>query len=169
MRKDICFYYPAPIQAVYAAYQAAIGNVFKESASGTPYHTIVFGLGFSFKYNMNGGGCHVHLMPYNNGTAVNIRYTIAQALGARCEAHAKDLSAGVEAILHTRSERVNIDVQVFLDSKDKQNIPAPNTPPQISYAQPQVPYTPTSRFCSQCGSQFVGDARFCSKCGAKRN
>ena len=83
MRRDVCHFYPIHVIGVYKAYVRAIKEVFDADCSEEPYHTLTFGLKFSFKYNMNGGFCHVHLMPYRGGTAVDIRYTIVQALGAK--------------------------------------------------------------------------------------
>ena len=124
-----------PIEDVYEAYKTSIKNLFKNDAGGDPYCSLVFGLSFSFKYNMNGGGCHIHFMPYLDGTAVNIRYTIAQAVGAKYKAHDKDMCAAVSKILGAEAEDAQINVDEFLryekeapryvEDTAKKDIPAP--------------------------------------------
>ena len=114
MRADICHYYPKPVEDVYQAYKTAIKNLFKNDAGGDPYCSLVFGLSFSFKYNMNGGGCHIHFMPYLDGTAINVRYTIAQAVGAKYKAHDKDMCTAVSKLLGVEAKDVQINVEEFL-------------------------------------------------------
>lgn len=114
MRRDICLYYEKELPEVFSAYVEAINKRFGKDCNPAPYHTIQFALSFSFKYNMNGGGCTVRLMPHGRGTAVNVRYSIAQAVGARYEAHGRDLSKFVEAILRVNSVGINIPVEEFM-------------------------------------------------------
>ena len=93
MRRDIGFYVEADIAQVYKAYlSAAVNPPFERDCRDEPFHTISFGVNYSFKYNMNGGSCNIHLMPYGTGTAVNMRFSIAQLVGARYEAYAEDLN-----------------------------------------------------------------------------
>ena len=114
MRRDICLYYEKELPEVFSAYVEAINKRFGKDCNPAPYHTIQFALSFSFKYNMNGGGCTVRLMPHGRGTAVNVRYSIAQAVGARYEAHCRDLSNFVESILRVNSAGINIPVEEFM-------------------------------------------------------
>ncbi len=182
MTHDICHYYPKTIEQVYSAYQRGIKQAFNKDAEGQHPHTLVFGLNFSFKYNMNGGGCHVHFMPYQNGTAVNVHYTIAQALGAKCKAHDKDLTREVERFLGASASDLHIDTAAFAQYKSNAAAPAtsatsatsatpaaPVTPvAPVAPDAPAAPVAPKAKFCSQCGSPFGETSLFCSNCGAKR-
>lgn len=192
MRRDLFYFYPSDIDSVYVAYQRAIRDRLGKEAEGVPVHTLVFGLNFSFKFNMNGGGCHVHFMRYRGGTAVNIRYTIAQATGARYEAHADELNLAVDNILQLKAQKVNLDAELFEASKEERPLAfgAPKATPQPTYNPPMTFNEPTpmrsyapmnnnpapisaqsmerARFCGQCGTPFQGDANFCANCGAKR-
>lgn len=185
MTHDICHYYPKTIEQVYIAYQRGIKQAFNKDAEGQHPHTLVFGLNFSFKYNMNGGGCHVHFMPYQNGTAVNVHYTIAQAVGAKCKAHDKDLTREVERFLGASASDLHIDTATFAQYKNNAAAPAAPVAPVVPVA-PAVPVAavahdvpvapvspaasaaPKAKFCSNCGAPFGESSLFCSNCGAKR-
>ena len=174
MTHDICHYYAKPIDQVYNAYQQGIKQAFGKDADGQHPHILVFGLKFSFKYNMNGGGCHVHLMPYQNGTAVNIHYTIAQAMGAKCKAHDRDLSREVERILKVSASDLNINTDAFAQYKNQAAAkPAAPVAQTVSVA-PAAPVAqatasaPRAKFCSNCGTAFGETSQFCSNCGEKR-
>ena len=186
MRADVFHYYPRPIESVYNAYQAAIQSTFQKEPTGTPCHTLVFGLSRSLKYNMNGGGCHVHLAPYGGGTVIGIRYTLAQALGARYKAHDKDMTAAVEQLLGVGAQEIQTTMEAVLQSKPLSSgaptpvtrpTPAP-TPqaPTTPIAQPQTPPTAPmaaaaparARFCPHGGTPFAEGSFFCGNCGTKR-
>ncbi len=172
MRKDICHFYPNQPIDVYDAYLNAIKDKFNKSCEATPYHTITFGLNFSFKYNMNGGVCNVHIIPYNEGTAVDVRYTIMQAMGARYTAHNKDLTECVEKLLGTHAHELDLDIETFLQNENQVKVAMPTKeaitiPPQAPVSQ-STPLQQSARFCSQCGHRFGESDRFCCNCGNKR-
>lgn len=156
MKRDICVFYKKDVPRVYQAYVEAINKRFGKDCSGQPYHTIHFGLSFSFKYNMNGGACTVRLIPYKDGTAVNLRYSIAQAMGARYEKHSDDLNDYVSNILGYAPLRVDIPVEEFLRS-DRQTTPnssRPATPPTPAYTAPTyaAPSAPKANSAPQTAS-----------------
>ena len=174
MRSDIGHFYDAPIEDVFLAYKQAIKEKFKKDADSTPYHTLVFGLNFSFKYNMNGGGCHVHFMPSGNGTSVAIRYTIAQAVGANYKAHNRDMTSAVQSILGISAQELDIDMDSFMQQKESYIAscrtqayaePAP-IPQNTQINTTQAPQK--ALFCYKCGSAFNEDDVFCTRCGTKR-
>ena len=177
MRADICHYYHQSIENVYNAYKLAIETKFSKKVSGTPYHTLVFPLYYSLKYNMNGGGCHVHLIRYEGGTAVDIRYTISQLVLARYKAHDRDLTAEVEKILGIKAQSISLSIDTFLQGK---NNPAPQSNAvfansnnsfssnEASAVQTNSGESYKSRYCSHCGYVFKASDRFCINCGKKR-
>ena len=187
MRADICHYYSGPIEVVFNAYKAAVKEAFKSDAEGTPYHSLTFSLSYSFKYNMNGGGCHIHLMPHGDGTAVDIRYTIAQAFGAKYKAHDRDMTAAVERILGIPAQDIQINVESFMQYKNEapstfENVQeAMNEPQAVSVAETvnEIPHQPvaaaessrtedvigTAVHSSPVGQQKTSYANFCTKCG----
>ena len=99
----------------------------------------------------------MNLMPYNQGTAVDIRYTIVQALGARCNKHDSDMTSKVESILKMSAQDVQLNVDDFLNYKNQ----AHTTPTQVGGNNTK----PTAKFCVNCGSQLSDETRFCSTCG----
>lgn len=120
MRRDICHFYPADVKTVYNGYLAVLGNdKFDRECHQEPYHTLGFGLNFSMKYNFNGGGCNIHFMPYNNGTAVDLRFTLAQLAGARYEKYDRDLTDGVQKELGIFASDIRIDVEEFLKPQNQ--------------------------------------------------
>lgn len=137
MRRDICLYYEKELPEVFSAYVEAINKRFGKDCNPAPYHTIQFALSFSFKYNMNGGGCTVRLMPHGRGTAVNVRYSIAQAVGARYEAHCRDLTNFVESILRVNAMPATLLVEEFLCPENQV------TPNSARPAQPKPTPQPT--------------------------
>ena len=182
MRRDLFYFYPADIDTVYVAYRDAIKNRLGKEAECRPVHMLVFSLNFSFKFNMNGGGCHVHFMRYNGGTAINIRYTIAQATGARYEAHANELNLAVDKLLGMKAQRINLNAELFEANKEERpimtnrppvsspmffNAPVPAPAPAPAPTEPPT-FSERARFCGNCGTQFLENSNFCSNCGAKR-
>ena len=119
MRRDLFHYFEADVKNIYAAYLKAAKEKFGKDCSATPYHSVSFGLNFSFKYNMNGGACHIHFIPYKSGTAVGLRYTIVQLFGARYEAHDSDMLSYVEREVGTKAKSINIDMAVFLKDSNQ--------------------------------------------------
>ena len=113
MRRDICHFFQMPFQNVYQAYLDAAWQRFGKDCRQTTY-TIQFGLNMSLKYNMNGGSCTVHFMPYQNGTAVCLRYTIVQVAGARYKAFDGELSQYVCANLGAPLMDIDIPMETFL-------------------------------------------------------
>ena len=123
MKRDIFHYFPTNVQDVFNAYHQTIQTKFEKNVTATPYHTISFALGFSFRYNMNGGNCTLHFMPYNNGTAVCVQYTIVQVMGARYGAHNQHILDEVEKILRIKAQNVNLTVEAFLAPTQAINAP----------------------------------------------
>ena len=150
MRRDICHFYPIDMRSAFYAHRDAIKQVFNKKCDETPFVKLTFGLNYSFKYNMNGGACTLHFMPYGNGTAVNIRYSIVQLFGARYEAHERVMKECVQKLLNLWASDVKIPVDEFERyaanySSQQQYAPPPQQqymqPPmqQPPYAQPQQP------------------------------
>lgn len=164
MRRDLFYFYPLPVQPVSDAFVQAANQRFGKQCKVEPYKTVNFGLNYSFKYNMNGGALTIHFMPYNNGTAVDLHYTIVQAFGARYQKHADDVLIFVNAALGAQAQRVALDLNQFLAYEA--GVPAA---PMTYASQPQVaqPAAPPKRFCTNCGTPTVPNALFCTKCGKK--
>ena len=186
MRRDMGFYVEAGIDKVYEAYLLAAKNPpFERDCREEPYHTIAFGVNFSMKYNMNGGSCNIHLMPWKTGTAVNMRFSIAQLAGARYERYALDLNAAMQKFLPIPPVPMDFNMDDFLKPENqvtpatfRQAAPAvqiPQTPaPQFYQPAPAAPApqpTPAAPapqavgFCANCGDALRPGARFCSSCG----
>ncbi len=178
MRRDICHTYDAPVGAVYAAYITAIKTVFKKEAERLDSRTLSFGLNMSFRYNMNGGACTVHFMPHGRGTAVDVRYSIAQLAGARYGAHCDAMTAEVSRLLATPAIPANLDVELFLAEQQSPTkevfVPTPEANPKpMVEAKPTVETKTTSyssagklfKFCTGCGLKIDIADRFCVRCG----
>lgn len=161
MKRDIFHYFPTNVQDVFNAYHQTIQTKFEKNVTATPYHTISFALGFSFRYNMNGGNCILHFMPYNNGTAVCVQYTIVQVMGARYGAHNQHILDEVEKILRVKAQNVNLTVEAFLAPTQAINAPIQ---PQSTTTQSRELAT----FCTKCGIKFGENDLFCYNCGNKR-
>ncbi len=192
MRRDICLIYQKSVKEVFDAYILAIRDRFDKECDAKPYYALTFGLNFSFKYNMNGGACTVHFMSLEQGTAVNVRYSVAQGVGARYEAHNRDLTKVVESRLGCSAQAADIDVEEFLkpenqtvyDSayKIRSGQPTVNSQEPVPWAQvTPVPISNTgsvstqniysaqlemnNKKCSGCGNSLSHGARFCTFCG----
>lgn len=188
MRRDLCYFYPVDVCTLYNVYLTAASNPpFDKTCKQTPYHTISFGLNYSLKYNMNGGACTLHFIPWQNGSAINMRFSIVQSLGARYKAYAEDLNNCVAKLLGIPGKETAIDVELFLDPRNQVAIAPGMMPPPpaqpVPVAQPmaarQQPYPPVQQsafpqaqppapkinFCPQCGAPVQGVANFCNKCG----
>ena len=185
MTRDLCYFYPCPLNVVYGAFVQTAAQKFGKDCKQTPMTALSFGLNFSMKYNMNGGSCTIHFIPYQNGTAINIRYSVVQLLGARYKKHAEDMLLFANQIIRANAQPANINVQEFLNyeaahapanqspmAQPFQNPqtapvqgyppaqPAPVQPqpvPQQAYTQPVRQYSPPQ--------QPVSGAGFCTKCG----
>lgn len=165
MRKDICYFYPAPVNAVYDAFVQAAYQQFGKRCKTEPYKTINFGLDYSFKYNMNGGSLTAHFMPYQNGTAINLRYTMAQVVAGGYKKHAGDYTACISRILGVPAQPIVLDVNQFLAYEA--NTPAQPVQP-APVQQPAAPQpAPKKLFCMNCGAKLVEGAMFCMNCGQK--
>ncbi len=166
MRRDLCYFYPCATGDVFNAFiQAANRKFGKDCRVISEGKTLSFGLNYSFKYNMNGGSVTVHLMPYQNGTAVDLRYTIVQLAGGRYKAHARDLTLYTDGILRAKAQPISIDVNAFLSyEQNSPEIPAP--PVQKAPAQPVPAKTaPADKKCPKCGRAASPSAKFCAGCG----
>lgn len=177
MRRDVCRFFQADIQNVFNAYINAIKQKFGKESQATPYSTISFGLNYSAHYNMTGGACHVHLIPYNGGTAVDIRYSMIQFYGARYGRHEEDLVNAVQQILGVPGQKVELPIDMFTEAEGTtvappvQPVAPPAAVPQPVVApepapQPQpVPQPRMMRFCPECGTERRPGAKFCMNCG----
>ncbi len=166
MRRDICYHYQAPIAQVYQGYLSAAGNdQFRRECREEPYHTLTFGLNFSMKYNFNGGSCVIRFIPWQGGTAVNLRFSLAQAAGARYEWYDRDLTAAASAIIGVVAQPAKVPVDYFLDPANRvaANAPQPAAPQPAPAPKAEVAGT----FCTECGRQLPDDAAFCCYCGTK--
>ena len=158
MRRDLAYFYERPINEVFAAFEQAANQRFGKDCKTEPCVRLTFGLNFSMKYNMNGGSVTAHFMPYQNGTAVNLRYSIVQAFGARYKAHAHDLTLFVNGILRVAGQPIQLDVDRFLDYEAgvPSVAPAQASPAlQQSGCPPQrwemlVSWLPASGHCEGC-------------------
>ena len=161
MRRDIFHYYEKSFQEVYGAYRTAALQKFGKNCREEPFRTLNFGLNFSLRYNMTGGSCTVHIMPYKSGTAVDLRYTIVQLAGARYSAYDRDLTQYVCKLLDTEAQQVQLTAEMFKD-------PAPEAPADIDSTVPvQPPVQQTPNFCIYCGSRLAPGSVYCSACGMK--
>ena len=185
MRRDIAHYYERSLQDVFQAYEVVAREYFRQEPHLEPLYSMTFGLDYSFRYNMNGGAVTVRFMPYQNGTAVNVRYSIAQLFGARYGAHDRDMTENVEGFLGSPAYDIDIPVEVFLDPRNQVAVGpgpfygAPQQPyPQQSYSQPQPQFQQPapqpqpapnlrSSYCPKCGGKLNPNDRFCPQCGEK--
>ena len=165
MTADFIHYYPKPIQEVYNAYKLAIQMVFNKNATEKPFEELVFGLKFSFRYNMNGGNCTVQFTPYPRGTEVRVHYMVVQAVGARCKAHDTHMTAGVVKVLGVPAFDSYTGVEVSFAMQEQ---PLTNTFGAAPLTNENASVSPKAKFCSTCGAPFAESASFCSSCGAKR-
>ena len=113
MVRDICHYYEADLRSVYNAYAQVATVTFEKKCEYHNEYKMSFGLNFSMRYNMNGGACIIHFMPCQTGTAVNVRFVIAQLVGARYEAYDEELTRHVVALLGVPCMMANIAVEQF--------------------------------------------------------
>lgn len=165
MRRDVCYIVDADVKSVYEAYLKAAQNPpFERTCKQEPYHTFNFGVNYSWKYNMNGGSCILHFIPYEGGTAVDLRFSLAQAAGGKCEQYAQDLTERVIPILGKTPRRGNVDINKFLDIGNKVYAQAPAAPQAAPVAP--APAAPGIR-CPNCGKTVAADSAFCSGCGTK--
>ncbi len=180
MRKEYSYYFEASIDQVYRAYlSAAVNKPFERSCKQMPVHTITFGVSGGFnKYNMNGGACNIHLMPCGSGTAVIIRFSIAQLAFAKCETYAQDLNRAMQVFLPVVPRPAKYNMEDFLKPENQvtpemlRNTPAPAAPAApaapvtpAAPAAPAAPVAPAGNICSACGKALPPDARFCPACG----
>lgn len=168
MKRDIVYYYERPLNNVFAAFVQAANQQFGKNCKIDQGKTIRFALNYSFKYNMNGGAVTAHFMPYQNGTAINLRYTVVQLFGARYRQHAEDLTGFVNGLLQTQGSVIAVPLQSFLDYEAQ----TPSAGPVLVQSE-QSPYIPPQAalqgVCRQCGAQLPDGAKFCQKCGAKQD
>ena len=170
MRRDLCYFYPAPVQPVFDAFVQAANRKFGKNCRIDAFRTISFGLDYSFRYNMNGGSLTLHFMPYQNGTAIDLRYTVVQLMGARYQRHADDILAFVNAVLGLQAQPLQLDINTFLAYETSAASSSQPTPENTLPGQPVTPPVPQPqqrRFCTNCGAPAVPCAAFCVNCGAK--
>ena len=177
MRRDLCYFYPVPVEPVFDAFVQAAKQKFGKNCKIDAYKTLSFGLDYSFRYNMNGGSLTLHFMPYNNGTAIDMHYTVVQAFGARYQKHADDVLIFVNAALGAQAQKIQIDINQFLAYESGVPSAPMNVAPQPAQhvqqrpqnAQPVQQHAPQARFCTNCGKPIMPNAAFCTNCGKKLN
>ncbi|MBQ3331611.1 MAG: zinc-ribbon domain-containing protein [Ruminococcus sp.] len=182
MRRDLCYFYPLPVQPVFDAFVQAAKQKFGKNCKIDAYKTLSFGLDYSFRYNMNGGALTIHFMPYNNGTAINMRYTMVQLVAGRYKKHADDVLIFVNAALGAQAQPLQLDINQFLAYESgvpsaplnavPQPMQQPAAQPAPMQAQPvrqPVQSVPQARFCVNCGAPVAPDTAFCTRCGNKLN
>lgn len=141
MNKSFNFYYSIDLPKLYRAYENAIKYLFKKNSSTQDPRILSFPLDFSLKYNMNGGTCNVVFSSLDfNSTRVEIKYSVLQASGARCKAHADDLINQVAQIL----QRPNPNSDCNQEDTMKGN---------------------NMKFCTKCGKEIMEEAIICPHCG----
>lgn len=150
MRRDVFHYFDTDVQTVYKAYLDVLrAKPFGKEPGQTPYRLLSFGIGYSFKYNMNGAGVHVHFAPKGRGTAIQVRYSIAQLFGARYGAYDRLLTKCVEEKLHIKAQELSAMEDSFFEQTA------------------EIPSSSGASFCSNCGKALQPDDRFCPGCGKK--
>ena len=181
MRRDVCYFIPADLVGVYDAFATILrreGFITRDKCGFEPYHTITFALQSSFKYNMNGGACTIHFMPYKNGTAVDLRFSIVQLVGARYGAYAKNVINKVSEFMGISIQEFDINIEEFLKPQNKilpemlKKADATETVSQSSDVQPiQLKEKDSCEskliMCEECGRLLTPGDRFCSNCGTK--
>lgn len=191
MTKDLFFYYPCQPAQVYSAYlQTANERFSKQCREEIRGAVFSFGLDYSFKYNMNGGACTIHVMPHQGGTAVAIHYTVVQLFGAKVTKHSTDITSYADRILGVQNQPIQLNIKMFTDyeaSLKGQGAPQPASNIPQSQGAPVCPncgnpLTPGARFCVSCGKPvhsspavcpncgrpYQGSENFCVGCGTKR-
>ena len=139
MRRDLCYFFPADIHSVYKAFLTAAQNPpFERTCTEETPFIFSFGLNFSWKYNMNGGAMTLRCMPYSNGTAVNLRFSIAQGAGARYEKYANNLLSYTVPILRVGAQPCKVPIESFMDFAEGKQVVSQPTPAAIAPA-PVVP------------------------------
>ena len=181
MRRDLVFFYPLPPEPVYRAFVQAANQRFGKECKFEPFVKLSFGLNYSFKYNMNGGVLTVHFMPYQNGTAIDLHYTVVQLAGARYKKHAQDLTQFTDSVLGTRATTLVLDANHFLAYEQSaspvqpmQQIQSSQPVQPVQSAQPVQPVQTQEPVqyasaevcrCDSCGREILPGAKFCAGCG----
>ena len=157
MIRDIIYYYPRNIYDTYNAYWSSAVNRMGRSCKIEKYHTIAFGLSYSFTYNMNGGACNIHFIPYQGGTAVNIHFSIVQAFGANFKKYDRDLTGYASSMLGVMPSVLNIPPSTFMLEQYK----VYETPAQNGTQYPQQSRNPQqySGQPAQNGTQYPQQSR----------
>ena len=164
MREDVCYRFSADVQTVYGAYlKAAQSPPFERTCSQEPFHTFSFGVNYSMKYNMNGGSCILHFISYEGGSAVDLRFVIAQAWGAKCEKYAQELTDRAAALLGELPRRCSIPIDTFTNENNKVYAHKPVVPA----ASAPAPVPAPSAFCTNCGKAIGANDQFCAGCGTR--
>ena len=166
MRRDVCYFFNTDSVTLYNAYlKAAQQPPFERTCNEERPYSFSFGLNYSWKYNMNGGACTLHFMPWQNGAAVCLRFSIAQLAGARYENYADYLTEHVVKAIHVPSRRCEIDMEEF--QKYEKQAPSTVSAPATSVQVPSPAAAPAKKLCSFCHNEVAADSVFCSHCGQK--
>ena len=114
MRRDIIHYFNSPLENVHKAYLDAAQQRFGKDCRESSY-TVQFGINMALPHNLDGGACTIHFMPYQEGTAAYLCYTVAQVMDAHYTSFDSNLSAFVCQALGVELMNVELPLQGFLD------------------------------------------------------
>lgn len=169
MKKDIFCYYERPLGAVRDAFVQTVTQQYGKDCTmqGT---VLSFKLSYSIVYNMNGGTLTVHLMPYQNGTAVQLHYSIRQLVGAFYKEHAADLTKHTDNYLQAKIVEIALDANQFTAFEQSGAAAAYAFAQPVAAANPAPPAaTAGIKFCTNCGTKLNADAKFCTGCGSQQH
>lgn len=169
MKKNVCFYIEGDVKLIHNAYiNAASSRIFNRICKQEPFYKISFNLEFSFEYNINGGTCEIHLMPYGTGTAVLMHFSIMQLVGAQCESYANDLNRVMQSFLPVSIFSAAYAMEDFMNPMNQVR-----PQPVIRSAQSAQPLSQSvqeqksnGNLCSKCGNTLEKGSRFCDRCGS---
>lgn len=167
MRRDVFHHYDFDQKAVYEAYLKVLTNApFNKKPDQTPYTLLSFGIGMSFKFNMNGGAVNIHFSENNGGTDVQVRFSIVQLLGARYGAYDELMTKGVEAALseaklvEKHKEEDEDEYRIYIETPDHEIKPLDSNPKKEEHKSKPA-------FCTKCGRPLRPGDLFCGGCGNK--
>ena len=170
MKRDLFHQYNTDIKLVYEAYLSVLKvDPFRKNPAETPYSLLSFGIGLSYKYNMNGGSVLIHFSEKDGGTLVQVRFSIVQLFGARYKAYDKLLT---DLVIKHLGPQVTIGPAIekaVNDNEPEEIIEEKPVKEQIQETKVVEESTPKPRpkFCGKCGYPLEPNGNFCGRCGAK--
>lgn len=158
MRKDVTHFYEKPIPEVFYAYHKFIVEKMHANPRVEPFHTISSAVGM--------GAMTLHFIPYQNGTAIDIRYSLALVNGSVVEEIDYSITKEIVNFLGVAAMNIELPIEIFLDPNN-QVVAQSNIPNPAPQPAPQAPVQNEFRFCPKCGAKHHIDANFCPACGNK--